>query len=100
MHQRCAGLPTLKPRRRSLPNVGRFCRHAEHSHAGGTATRSIAEGFGTLSAAPDTTDIELRASWTPAPRDLGSHLEAWSDMICAFAGLPPEHAADVSTAGP
>ena len=37
---------------------------------------------------------------TPAPRDLGSHLEAWSDMICAFAGLPPEHAADVSTAGP
>ena len=72
--------------------------HAEHSHAGGTATRSIAEGFGTLSAAPDTTDIELRASWTPAPRDLGSHLEAWSDMICAFAGLPPEHAADVHTA--
>ena len=75
-------------------------RHAEHSHAGGTATRSIAEGFGTLSAAPDTTDIELRASWTPAPRDLGSHLEAWSDMICAFAGLPPVHAADVHTAGP
>jgi len=75
-------------------------RHAEHSQAGGTATRSIAEGFGTLGTAPDATDIELRASWTPAPRDLGSHLEAWSDMICAFAGLPPEHAVAAPAAGP
>ena len=73
-------------------------RHAEHTGAGGTATRSIAEGFGTLGAAPDATDIELRASWTPAPRDLGAHLEAWSDMICAFAGLPPEHADDAPAA--
>lgn len=70
-------------------------RHAEHTQAGGTATRSIAEGFGTLGAAPDATDIELRASWTPAPRDLGAHLEAWSDMICAFAGLPPDSGADL-----
>lgn len=73
-------------------------RHAEHTQAGGTATRSIAEGFGTLGTAPDATDIELRASWTPAPRDLGAHLEAWSDMIGAFAGLPPEAGDDAPAA--
>ncbi|WP_295016287.1 DUF3000 domain-containing protein [uncultured Micrococcus sp.] len=65
-------------------------RHAEHTHAGGTATRQLAEHFGVLAEEPGWTDLELRASWTPAPRDLGAHLEAWSDMICAFAGLPPE----------
>lgn len=65
-------------------------RHAAHSHAGGTATRQLAEHFGVLADEPGWTDLELRASWTPAPRDLGAHLEAWSDMICAFAGLPPE----------
>lgn len=68
-------------------------RHAEHTEAGGVATRQLAESFGTLAGEPDVTDIELRASWTPSGRDLGAHLEAWSDMICAFAGLPPESAA-------
>ncbi|MDY6055497.1 DUF3000 domain-containing protein [Micrococcus sp.] len=65
-------------------------RHAQHFDAGGTATRQLAESFGALAGEPAWTDLELRASWTPAPRDLGAHLEAWSDMICAFAGLPPD----------
>lgn len=69
-------------------------RHAEHTEAGGVATRQLAESYGTLAHEPDVTDIELRASWTPAGRDLGAHLEAWSDMICAFAGLPPESMLD------
>lgn len=67
-------------------------RHARHTEAGGTATRQLAESFGILAAEPAWTDLELRASWTPAPRDLGAHLEAWSDVVCAFAGLPPEPA--------
>jgi hypothetical protein len=62
---------------------------AEYRAAGGTATRVLSESFGTLSERPGTIDIELRASWTPASSDVTAHLEAWSDMVCTFAGLPP-----------
>ncbi|WP_144673439.1 DUF3000 domain-containing protein [Arthrobacter sp. U41] len=62
---------------------------APYRSAGGTATRVLSESFGTLSERPDSIDIELRASWTPATPDITSHLEAWSDMVCTFAGLPP-----------
>jgi Protein of unknown function (DUF3000) len=62
---------------------------APYRSAGGTATRVLSESFGTLSDRPDSIDIELRASWTPATPDITTHLEAWSDMVCTFAGLPP-----------
>jgi hypothetical protein len=62
---------------------------AAYRSAGGTATRVLSESFGTLSDRPNSIDIELRASWTPASADITSHLEAWSDMVCTFAGLPP-----------
>jgi len=64
-------------------------RSAPYRAAGGTATRILSESFGTLAERPDTIDIELRASWTPDGADVQSHLEAWSDMVCTFAGLPP-----------
>ncbi|MBG6217635.1 hypothetical protein IWX75_002093 [Arthrobacter sp. CAN_A6] len=64
--------------------------HGAHHHsAGGTATRILSESYGTLEERGDTIDIELRASWTPASGDVRSHLEAWSDMVCTFAGIPP-----------
>lgn len=62
---------------------------APYRAAGGTATRVLSESFGTLADRPNSIDIELRASWTPATPDITSHLEAWSDMVCTFAGLPP-----------
>jgi hypothetical protein len=62
---------------------------AAYRAAGGTATRVLSESFGTLTGRPETIDIELRASWTPASSDVQAHLEAWSDMVCTFAGLPP-----------
>ncbi|MDQ1594577.1 MAG: hypothetical protein QOH40_1133 [Arthrobacter pascens] len=62
---------------------------APYRAAGGTATRVLSESFGTLSDRPESIDIELRASWTPASADVQAHLEAWSDMVCTFAGLPP-----------
>ncbi|WP_159616865.1 DUF3000 domain-containing protein [Arthrobacter zhaoguopingii] len=62
---------------------------AAHSNAGGTATRILSESYGTLEDRPDTIDIELRASWTPDSAEIRRHLEAWSDMVCTFAGLPP-----------
>ncbi|WP_423184410.1 DUF3000 domain-containing protein [Arthrobacter sp. NyZ413] len=62
---------------------------AQYRAAGGTATRILSESFGTLAERPETIDIELRASWTPASSDAQAHLEAWCDMVCMFAGLPP-----------
>ncbi|MDQ0735065.1 DUF3000 domain-containing protein [Arthrobacter agilis] len=64
-------------------------RGARHHSTGGTATRILSESYGTLEDRPDTIDIELRASWTPETQDVRRHLEAWSDMVCTFAGLPP-----------
>lgn len=62
---------------------------APYRSAGGTATRILSETYGTLAERDDSIDIELRASWTPSTADVQSHLEAWSDMVCTFAGLPP-----------
>jgi Protein of unknown function (DUF3000) len=62
---------------------------APYREAGGTATRVLSESFGTLAGRPGMIDIELRASWTPSGPDVRAHLEAWSDMVCTFAGLPP-----------
>lgn len=64
-------------------------RGARHSGAGGTATRSFSRGFGSLSREAETTELELRASWTPQGPDMRRHLEAWGDVVCACAGLPP-----------
>nr|WP_300344810.1 DUF3000 domain-containing protein [Nesterenkonia sp.] len=60
-----------------------------YSHAGGTATRILSESFGSLQNRQASNDVELRASWTPADTSFGTHLEAWADMACSFAGLPP-----------
>jgi len=62
---------------------------ARHHSTGGTATRILSESYGTLEDRADTIDIELRASWTPEAFDVRRHLEAWSEMVCTFAGLPP-----------
>ena len=64
-------------------------RGARHHSAGGTATRILSESYGMLGDRPDTIDIELRASWTPDTSSVQRHLEAWTDMVCTFAGLPP-----------
>lgn len=62
---------------------------ADYRQAGGTATRVLSESYGTLEHRSETIDIELRASWTPGDQDISTHLEAWADMVCTFAGLPP-----------
>ncbi|MGJ9426176.1 DUF3000 domain-containing protein [Nesterenkonia halotolerans] len=61
----------------------------EYSHAGGTATRILSESFGSMENRHPSNDVELRASWSPTGPRFGSHLQAWADMVCSFAGLPP-----------
>lgn len=62
---------------------------ALRKNAGGTATRAFSQGFGVLAENGERNEIELRASWTPTGPDMRRHLEAWSDMVCTYAGLPP-----------
>ena len=62
-------------------------RSAEFHSASGTATKTLSKGFGSLAAEGDGAQIELRASWSPAGRC--AHVEAWAELVCMLAGLPP-----------
>ena len=69
-------------------------RGAEHTAAGGTVTRTVSCRFGQIEDADEASEVEVRASWTPladaaGALDLGIHLLAWCDLLCATAGLPP-----------
>ncbi|MFC6325812.1 DUF3000 domain-containing protein [Microbacterium koreense] len=63
--------------------------HAAGFHsASGTATKTLSKGFGTLAAEGEGAQIELRASWSPEG-PIGPHVEAWAELVCMLAGLPP-----------
>ena len=55
----------------------------------GTVTRVLSESFAGLAERSATVEMEIRASWTPTGPDLGVHLQAWADLLCTVAGLPP-----------
>ncbi|WP_431798567.1 DUF3000 domain-containing protein [Microbacterium kunmingense] len=63
-------------------------RHAAYHSASGTATKTLSKGFGSLAEEGDGAQIELRASWSP-DGDMTGHVEAWSELVCMLAGLPP-----------
>jgi hypothetical protein len=62
---------------------------AGYAAPGGTVTRCASQYFGALADRPSSTEIELRASWTPADGRFERHLGAWADLLCVCAGLPP-----------
>jgi hypothetical protein len=64
-------------------------RGAAYDSASGTATKTLSTGFGELASQADVAQIELRASWSPRSHDLTSHVEAWGELLCMLAGLPP-----------
>jgi len=61
----------------------------------GTVTRVATESFGGMAEEEGTAQIEVRASWSPvaAPEagtlDIAPHVEAWGELLCTAAGLPP-----------
>ena len=64
-------------------------RGAQYSAPSGTATKVLSTGFGELAGQGDSAQLELRASWSPAGPDVGAQVEAWCDLLCMLAGLPP-----------
>ncbi|WP_017610404.1 DUF3000 family protein [Nocardiopsis xinjiangensis] len=69
---------------------------ATHHTLSGTVTRATTEGFGTKADEGASTEVELRASWTPETDDLTSHVNAWLALLASAAGLPPLDVADIS----
>lgn len=63
-------------------------RNAVYHSASGTATKTLSKGFGSLAGEGEGAQIELRASWTP-DGEIGAHVEAWAELVCMLAGLPP-----------
>jgi len=67
---------------------------AAYVEPSGTVSRASSHHFGGLADRPDSTQIEIRASWTPrigpgGVPDTAAHLAAWCDLLCTSAGLPP-----------
>lgn len=77
-------------------------RSADYLAASGTVTSVSSESFGQMADEQPRAEVEIRASWTPAldPDGAGlpAHLEAWADLLCTVAGLPPLPAGVVSMA--
>jgi len=61
---------------------------ARFTAASGTVTTVMSEGFGGMAEDGSKAEIEIRASWTPEG-DIAAHVEAWSELLCTAAGLPP-----------
>lgn len=64
-------------------------READYFNASGTATRILSTGFGELADSGEGAQIELRASWSPSSPQMGEQAEAWGELLCMLAGLPP-----------
>jgi len=67
---------------------------AAYTAASGSVTRVVTESFGGMADQDSTTQVEIRASWTPLTDETGSpdvrpHVEAWGELMCAAVGLPP-----------
>jgi Protein of unknown function (DUF3000) len=62
---------------------------ARYVAEGGTVTRVVSETFANLDDRKATVEMEIRASWTPTGPDLAVHLDAWTDLLCTIAGVPP-----------
>ncbi|MGH3446043.1 MAG: DUF3000 family protein, partial [Nocardioidaceae bacterium] len=61
---------------------------AEFVAPSGTVTKVASEGFGGMADDPSNAELEIRASWSPRG-GLTEHVQAWGDLLCMAAGLPP-----------
>lgn len=66
--------------------------NARYVAPSGTVTAVSSKSFGAIAEQPQRSQVELRASWTPLVEfgpDIVPHLQAWSELLCLTAGLPP-----------
>jgi Protein of unknown function (DUF3000) len=71
---------------------------AEHVTAlGGTVTATTSVRYGDISGPPRAHQLELRASWTATTPDIGTHVEAFCEVLEHAAGLPPVGVTDLGS---
>ncbi|OBF15662.1 hypothetical protein A5727_14615 [Mycobacterium sp. ACS4331] len=71
---------------------------SEHVTAlGGTVTATTSVRYGDISGPPRAHQLELRASWTATSPDLGTHVQAFCEVLEHAAGLPPVGVTNLGT---
>ncbi len=71
---------------------------SEHVTAlGGTVTATTSVRYGDISGPPRAHQLELRASWTAITPDLGTHVQAFCEVLEHAAGLPPVGVTNLGT---
>ena len=64
--------------------------YADFTSPSGTVTRVSSASYGQLSEKELSSELEIRASWTPInPKNLLNHLSAWLTLIETVSGLTP-----------
>ncbi|WP_082093591.1 DUF3000 domain-containing protein [Demequina sediminicola] len=56
---------------------------------GGTVSKVLNRSYGELAERPQDVVVELRVSWTPLDTDMEPHVQAWTELMAACAGVPP-----------
>jgi hypothetical protein len=64
---------------------------------GGTVTATTSVRYGDISGPPRAHQLELRASWTAITPAIGTHVEAFCEVLAHAAGLPPVGVTDLGS---
>ncbi len=64
---------------------------------GGTVTATTSVRYGDISGPARAHQLELRASWTATTLALGTHVQAFCEVLEHAAGLPPTGVTDLSS---
>lgn len=78
--------------------VDALADRSEHVTAlGGTVTATTSVRYGDISGPPRAHQLEMRASWTATTPSLGTHVQAFCEVLEHAAGLPPVGVTDLSS---
>lgn len=78
--------------------VDALAERSEHVTAlGGTVTATTSVRYGDISGPPRAHQLEMRASWTATTLALGTHVQAFCEVLEHAAGLPPVGVTDLSS---
>jgi hypothetical protein len=72
-------------------------RAGQATALGGTVTATTSVRYGDISGPPRAHQLELRASWTATTPELGTHVQAFCEVLEHAAGLPPIGVTDLGS---
>ena len=72
-------------------------RAGQATAVGGTVTATTSVRYGDISGPPRAHQLELRASWTATTPELGTHVQAFCEVLEHAAGLPPTGVTDLGS---